>query len=302
MTINSTPNLGFGNPTDGDTAWGPAMRGNFDKLDFILRNYQFAERAAAHTGLTFGYYGGTIVSDNKVAALADGTILLTDNATNYIEVYIDASNVGQIVANTTGFTSGRMPLFKVITATGTISTVTDYRTWVNLGKYPSNPRSWVKHWSGTTGQSTTVFATKGSLLEPTLDVVVHQICCATSELATQTLALRIYQLNGTTQVGGALVDSGNITGPGRIQYVEYKLPTPLTLVAGNRYALSLSNTTAAATTVKPNYPANAGSYPYEKITGLNGYARITDQNPLSGATWEVFVDGIPFATIMLIDV
>ena len=91
---------------------------------------QYAERSAAHSGLNFGYYGGLVHNDNVVTSTSDGTVALTNAATNYVEVNI---STGAVTANTSGFTSGRIPLFTVVTSGGSISTVTDKRTWARGG-------------------------------------------------------------------------------------------------------------------------------------------------------------------------
>jgi hypothetical protein len=91
---------------------------------------QYAERSAAHSGLTFGYYGGQVHNDNVVTTTADGTVALTNATTNYVEVNI---STGAVTANTSSFTSGRIPLFTVVTSGGAITVVTDKRTWARGG-------------------------------------------------------------------------------------------------------------------------------------------------------------------------
>jgi hypothetical protein len=91
---------------------------------------QYAERSAAHSGLNFGYYGGLVHNDNVVTSTSDGTVALTNATTNYVEVNV---STGAVTANTSGFTSGRIPLFTVVTSGGAISTVTDKRTWARGG-------------------------------------------------------------------------------------------------------------------------------------------------------------------------
>jgi hypothetical protein len=91
---------------------------------------QYAERSAAHSGLNFGFYGGQVHNDNVVTTTADGTVLLTNSVLNYVEVNI---STGAVTANTSGFTSGRIPLFEVTPAGGVIAGVVDKRTWARGG-------------------------------------------------------------------------------------------------------------------------------------------------------------------------
>ncbi len=52
------------------------------------------------------------------------TVTLTDNATNYVEVELDGSAVS---ANTSSFSSNKIPLYEIVTLSGEITTVTDRR-------------------------------------------------------------------------------------------------------------------------------------------------------------------------------
>jgi hypothetical protein len=79
----------------------------------------------AHDGLNFHYNAGKVRNDSVVHQTAAGYVTLADNNTNYVEVNPDD---GVVSANTTGYTSGRVPLYKVVTAAGSISSVTDDRT------------------------------------------------------------------------------------------------------------------------------------------------------------------------------
>lgn len=87
----------------------------------------FGQDLSTTSGLTFGYKAGTLRNDNTIVSVSAGTVSLTDDTTNYIEV--DSS--GTVSANTSGFTSGQIPLYEVVTASGSISSVTDKRSWLN---------------------------------------------------------------------------------------------------------------------------------------------------------------------------
>lgn len=120
-----TTRLGLSKPADGDTDWGDEIRGALDIIDKALISHYFGENAASHSGLNFAYLGGVYRNNTTIATIAAGSIALADDATNYIFVDVSA---GAIAANTTGFTSGDIPLFTVITAAGAITNVTDNRT------------------------------------------------------------------------------------------------------------------------------------------------------------------------------
>lgn len=83
----------------------------------------FGRNATTTTGLTWGYYGATIMVDGAATQIANGTVSLTGSATNYVE----ADRSGTVSANTTGFTAGRTPLYTVVTGSSTITSYTDHR-------------------------------------------------------------------------------------------------------------------------------------------------------------------------------
>jgi hypothetical protein len=80
------------------------------------------------TGLTFGYFAGSVRNDNVITDTVAGTTVLADNDTSFIEV--DSSGV--VTDNIVGFTAGQIPLYTVVTAGGVITTVTDERTFATF--------------------------------------------------------------------------------------------------------------------------------------------------------------------------
>ena len=83
----------------------------------------YGRRYAGISGLTWAYYGGILYVNGTATPISDGTVLLTNAATNYIE----ATRLGVVSANTTGFTAGQIPLYTVVTAGSVITSYTDYR-------------------------------------------------------------------------------------------------------------------------------------------------------------------------------
>ena len=83
----------------------------------------FGHKASTTTGLTFGYFGGTVVNDGAVTTIADSTVLLTGASTNYVE----RTYAGVVSANTTGFSANQVPLAVVVTGASGINSVSDVR-------------------------------------------------------------------------------------------------------------------------------------------------------------------------------
>jgi hypothetical protein len=103
-----------------------------DNIDNLLAyvgaggNITFDNEPTTTTGLTFGYLGGNYRENNTVTSIADSSILLTASSTNYVEI----NKSGVIVKNTTGFTSGYLPLWQVTTDGAAITGSVDKRSWV----------------------------------------------------------------------------------------------------------------------------------------------------------------------------
>ncbi|MBX9636505.1 MAG: hypothetical protein K2Q45_03030 [Nitrosomonas sp.] len=84
----------------------------------------FAMRPETTGGLTWGYYGGTIIVDGTYTVISNGTIALSASTTNYIEM----TRAGVVSKNTTRFTAGRIPLYQVVTDGSGPTAITDKRT------------------------------------------------------------------------------------------------------------------------------------------------------------------------------
>jgi hypothetical protein len=89
----------------------------------------FGRRALTTTGLTWGYYGGWMMVDGVLTQIANGTILLNgDVGSPSLNVnYVEATRAGVVSSNTTGFTAGSIPLYKVTCSATAVSSYEDYR-------------------------------------------------------------------------------------------------------------------------------------------------------------------------------
>jgi len=86
----------------------------------------FDENPATTTGLLWGYKGGLFRLDNVVTTVAASTISVANNDVSYVEIIPSTGNVS---TNTTGFTSGRIPLRQITVVSGTQTVSTDKRAW-----------------------------------------------------------------------------------------------------------------------------------------------------------------------------
>ncbi len=91
----------------------------------------FGRRASTCSGLTWGYYGGYLSVSGTPTSISNGTLALTASATNYVE----ATTAGSVSKNTTAFTSGRIPLYVIVTGTASVTSYTDRRCF-SMPTYP----------------------------------------------------------------------------------------------------------------------------------------------------------------------
>lgn len=80
------------------------------------------------SGLTLGYGAGRFHNGLALVSVAAGTIALSASNTNYVEV----NRAGTVSANTSGFTSGSLPLWTVTTGGSAISVVTAKKPLLQL--------------------------------------------------------------------------------------------------------------------------------------------------------------------------
>lgn len=93
-----------------------------------LDGYTFGQDTDTTTGLTFGYKAGRFHNGLAIVSVSAGTVLLTASQTNYVEVH----RAGTVSANISGFTSGSLPLYVVVTGAGTITSVTNRKPVLQL--------------------------------------------------------------------------------------------------------------------------------------------------------------------------
>ena len=88
----------------------------------------FGRRASLCSGLNWFYYGGMLIVDGVLTAIANNAaaLVLSASATNYVE----ATRAGVVSKNTTGFTAGAIPLYTIVTGASSVTSYTDKRAWV----------------------------------------------------------------------------------------------------------------------------------------------------------------------------
>lgn len=204
--------------------------------DFTLAPDYWGTRADACTALTYAYRGGPAWQSGGVrTVIADGTLALTDNTTNYVERYWDGSSVR---ATTTGFTGGGWKRMAVVVTSG--GAITD--------------ASMVDHrFIGGEGLDYAPASVEAGITDTTYPPLhLHRYGATGDLVADDGFALRAACV--ALQAAGG----GTIRGiPGK-KYLIYS-PTAdngvgtLTITGGNTGAFSVAQTLAAA-------PAGAGDF------------------------------------------
>jgi hypothetical protein len=191
-------------------------------------------------GLNLVVKEGRIRKDNVVTSVAEQTISLTNNATNYVEI----NDTGTATSNTVGFTSGKIPIAIVATSGGSISSIIDKRAWFHfIGSAESSPL--------TTKGDIHVFGTSDARLPVGSD---EQVIHADS---SQTLGVKWDYLLRTRK-DTTLVEVVNTTSETTI----YSFDVPANTLGTNRwirvsfFGTILNNTTGARDiTIRVKYGA-----------------------------------------------
>ena len=101
-------------------------------FDAMSANALFGRRASTTTLLTWGYYGGVWKqADGTLVAIDNGTIALTDDATNYIYT-TDAGIVTKVTVEPSGWPDALLldavAIYEVVTADSAVDSYTDWRS------------------------------------------------------------------------------------------------------------------------------------------------------------------------------
>ena len=107
---------------EGGHLWGPLMLENLQRIDGFAAGQWGWDRDATE-GLTYGYFGGSVIAGAVHTLEADGTVVLADNDTNYVE----RSTGGTVSANVVGWTAGAIPIAEIVTAGGQVTAHEDWR-------------------------------------------------------------------------------------------------------------------------------------------------------------------------------
>jgi hypothetical protein len=130
MSNTYTPNVQLAMPASGDRTWNVALNANCSTLDALAPVGSLAVTAteAPSTSLNVKVAAGSYLNQGgSVGAFAGvSSQAMTSSAINYL--YLDLTNSGTLIVNTTGFPStAHVRLAVVIAGAGVISGIVDHR-------------------------------------------------------------------------------------------------------------------------------------------------------------------------------
>ena len=129
----------------------------------------FGRHASACSALTWAYYGGRFWDGSAVVLVNNGTLSLTNGATNYIE----ATTAGVVSANTSAFTVGRIRIAKVITSGGAVSSYEDHRALSYPGSSAGGTSSSIPQNSQSAAYTTVLGDAGKHILHPSADTTAR---------------------------------------------------------------------------------------------------------------------------------
>lgn len=158
----------------------------------------FAVQADHISGLIFRCRGGQILNASGVRqGVLNASVTLTASSTNYVEV----SAGGTVSANTTGYTSGSAPLYKVTTSATEITNIEDARSSPRSAAVHAIPISSLRH---TTGVPLTAAETAGGF-NVSLASHVHKAQAEVTDNETEvSVTHALFPLPANYIAGGAI--------------------------------------------------------------------------------------------------
>ncbi len=215
-------------------------------------------------GLNLNIKAGRIRDDNTITDKSAQVVALTDNNTNFVEI----NNLGVASTNTTGFTAERIPIAQVVTSGGSISTITDKRSWISTSTIQLGVTK--DEFTATAGQ--TVFNLSFTYTTGTNHILVYSsgLLMRVTDDYTETDSDTI------TFVDGRTLDE-NIT---------------VCRIGTSSGAVTRSNhtATAAQTAFTPSFSYTPGSAQL-LVYSSGALMRLTDDYAETDSTTVTFVDG-----------
>jgi hypothetical protein len=236
----------------------------------------YGRRASTTSALTWGYYGGKkLKADGSIASIANGTIALTDAATNYLYA-TDAGVVTKVTAAPTDWPApladDATALYQIVTSGGAVTSYTDYRVTGGGGGSPIDLGAEI---AAATGKTTPVNGDTMALSDSEASNGLKKLSWANLKATVKAYFDTLYEpLGGGGGIGSSAV--ANILSEGR------PAGTP-----GLAKAEWQSVAASASHTVLDISAAGAAGY----LTGIFVAIESTDFMSRERSTINIYYDG-----------
>jgi hypothetical protein len=206
MANTYTSNVQLAMPATGDRTWNVPVNANAKTLDALAPVGALAVVTTEVPSATLNVHvaaGSYLRQDGTIGTYAgSASLALTVSATNY--VYLDLTNSGALVANTSGFpTTAHVRLATVVVGASTITSITDARIAFHvLGSFVDGANLTVGTVTGTQiGTAATqklAFFGKTPVVQPTLGAATAGVAYTSNE---QNMLQAVYNAVRTLGLG-----------------------------------------------------------------------------------------------------
>ena len=213
MANTYTPNVQLAMPAPGDRTWNVPVNGNAQVLDALAPVGALAVVTTEVPSATLNVHvaaGNYVKQDGTIGTYAGSVSqAMTASATNYL--YLDLTNSGALVVNTSGFpTTAHVRLATVVAGATTITSITDARVAFHvIGSFADGVNltfgTATGTQIGTAANQKLAFFGKTPVVQPTLGAATAGTSYTTNE---QTMLNAVYAAVETAGPG-KLMDTGS---------------------------------------------------------------------------------------------
>lgn len=170
----------------------------------------YGRRASTSSGLTWGYYGGNVTrSDGTLVQVANGTLSLTANQTNYI-VAAKATGAVSVSTATTNWndTANYWRLYSVVAGAATVTSWTDLR---EMGRIAGGHAEMAAHLAAADPHAQYLTAAEGAAAYQPLDATLTAMASVTTAADKLIYAsgMDTFAVTDLTEFGRSLIDDAD---------------------------------------------------------------------------------------------
>lgn len=231
----------------------------------------YAYRAKTSAGLTWGYYGGSLLISGSIVEIPNGILQLTAGRGNWIEA---DPTTGAVSLNNTGWTAGKIPLYLVLTDDDSIIGYDDLRSAFSVASATTASQSPVSSVNAKTGAVTLTASDVSSIPSSALGAAngVAQLGADQKLLPAQLPAIAIVDYLGTVGSQSAMLALTGQKGDWCIRSDDGKV-----------YTITGSDPTQISNWVAMSYPTGPGGTVSSVGLSVPGLLYTVSGSPVTGS-------------------